>query len=443
VDVRTRNPQFFELVADTFSVQEVVFSLEVVLTCGRTELSWLRMATTIRSMREIYKQTSSQIQTAESNALHRTADLWFNNCVQSSPTPAKHIFDLATEFSTYECTDARDRIYAIHALSNGNNAQTKIDYTLDTCKIYCQFARSCMVEGRVMDVFDAAILRMGVPSNIRVPSWVPDWTRRPKRSTAYRGDRFRRLNEDLFEIGTVEDPNRQKDILSLNIAGIPWFDVNSGTERFIPNSWRVCTNPMSLEPGFSSTRPFAAFKLFMETGQGGITRINGWGNCGKNILREVSGISYRVEHINEMSELRDSAKGCPEKDHEEMDVDMKATADPMNGYCFFGARSTHDDTEYFCYAPPGVLRGDRLVLVECLHDLYAFINDMQTYRAFVFRYEENATTSDTKHGDVEGRQELTRLVGEAFLVSARRILGVKHFRDREAPRRTWSKLDLL
>lgn len=402
------------------------------MICGETELSWPRVATTLRSIKEIQERTASQSLAHDFDIQHEAADLWFDNCVHSTPAPAKHIFDLAAEYSAYQCTDPRDRIYAIHALSKGNNAGTEVDYTLDACETFCRFARNCIVEGRIMDVFNAAILRRHVPSTIKVPSWVPDWTRKPKRSLAYREDRFKLLNENLFEVGIDDDPYSQEGVLQINIACINWFDANLGTEALVPNSWVVYTDPMSLELGFSA-KPSAAFDLFLETDQYGTRSSGSWFACCVNIWREISGTTNPIVHMSEMHAICNASADCSEEAQKDSHMIEESQADLTNGYCVFGARSPNDNTDYFCYAPPGVLKGDRLVLVECLQKLYAILDEMQTYRAFVFRYEETVTTSDAKHGDVEGPKELTRLVGEAFLVWERRLVGRGEFHGWEDP----------
>lgn len=167
------------------SVQEIVFNANIILICGKAEVSWLRMTTALMNIRN--SSTSTRVFEARTmNALQKTAELWssnnsWNDSESLSKPYNKHIINLVSDFCRYDCTDDRDRIFAVHSLSNGRDARMRIDYGQSAYTTYRQFALACMADGKTSAVLEAAITRPHVTNTTDWPSWVPDWRREPIR----------------------------------------------------------------------------------------------------------------------------------------------------------------------------------------------------------------------------------------------------------------------
>lgn len=165
-------------------IQEVVFSLDVTLICGKAELSWLRMSTVLTSNSW---PLSWPLQAVGYNAggIRKMSDLWRQNCVLHGSSSShngrgEHILELVSDFRTYGCTDPRDRIFALFSMSQDNNAHLKIDYSLDVYSTYRKFALACMSgDQRPLHVLVAALARLNVSTPVSWPSWVPDWRLEP------------------------------------------------------------------------------------------------------------------------------------------------------------------------------------------------------------------------------------------------------------------------
>jgi hypothetical protein len=166
-------------------VQEIVFSLDITLICGKSKLSWLRLSKGLIAFQSGL-QSNKYMLGDENKGLWKVADLWRRNAIVQdldSSTPSRrhheHILDLVIEFRIYGCTDGRDRIFAVHALSQQNHARVAIDYTLDVYATYRSFALACMADGRTLTVLYAARARLDMESHASWPSWIPDWRRMP------------------------------------------------------------------------------------------------------------------------------------------------------------------------------------------------------------------------------------------------------------------------
>lgn len=207
-------------------VQEVVFNLEVCLICGETELPFSRLvsALSVIKPRDSGREPSYM---AELEAIVEIGRLWnlyslfrekltenekdVFDLYQSPPKPYSHIIDetrildLLEKFGLYECTDPRDRIFALCTMANDvraieNTAETDgshpkylpssteddriridINYSMDVREIYEAFALPHLMGTTNANLtWRALLMRQHSPPPMDWPSWVPDWRVSPR-----------------------------------------------------------------------------------------------------------------------------------------------------------------------------------------------------------------------------------------------------------------------
>jgi hypothetical protein len=197
-------------------LQEVAMSMDITFICGKTRLSWFRLYSVLQSDQYKRLAESSQSDFAGIRAARLTADAWSANCLigqkRSTMAGRKHIFDLVSASSMYQCTDARDRIFALYSLANHRTAHMKIDYSLDVYDTYRNFALACMADGRTHEILDAALARLDSTST-RWPSWVPDWQCNATISSLPRPKGF----ENATKLPVVYTGNVYEDVVELKI----------------------------------------------------------------------------------------------------------------------------------------------------------------------------------------------------------------------------------
>jgi hypothetical protein len=191
-------------------VQEVVFNVEVCLICGEMELPFSRLVSALTVM----KPQGSWHEPGNKEKLEAIAEigrLWnFYSLFRKASTErvfsikeTPQILHLLRKFELYECTDPRDRIYALCSMANNvkfirysretdgayleylsisDRIRIDIDYSLDVRETYEAFALA-----HLMNTTDAHLIWMAVlrrqhsPQPINWPSWVPDWRVPPRR----------------------------------------------------------------------------------------------------------------------------------------------------------------------------------------------------------------------------------------------------------------------
>ncbi|KAL6708208.1 hypothetical protein ACN47E_003392 [Coniothyrium glycines] len=227
-------------------VQEVVFNLDVVLLYGALEVSWVRVMIALPNIltRIGYKLPLDNLQKLD--ALQRMARLWREHCgvnvawiehTETRPTVStKHasILDIMEEFSQYDCTDPRDRIFALYSMTGdirphpigaqGSRNETvifmNVDYSLDVRQTYQAFAYACITKGRLIPILNAVLARQFAQIPDDWPSWVPDWRQRPLPDVAISASGVKVLRQP--------NPNRLRLLLQC-----PWIDAHTRTPTHV------------------------------------------------------------------------------------------------------------------------------------------------------------------------------------------------------------------
>ncbi|KAJ4259728.1 hypothetical protein NW762_007659 [Fusarium torreyae] len=169
-------------------LQEVAYGRKVILVAGNQAVSWDLFA---RSVQRLYRSGWILDKSSEKAQIGAAAVIEMENIRQSQQFPQsgphrsyRSLLSVLLATHSGECSDARDRIYAVLNLADDYDPQIDVealgpDYDLDPREIFTKFARWCI--GRkdlgILSCTTRAGAKMDEQLEINaLPSWVPDWT---------------------------------------------------------------------------------------------------------------------------------------------------------------------------------------------------------------------------------------------------------------------------
>lgn len=190
-------------------VQEAVVNVDVLLFCGREEISMFRLRSIIswfsthftrkqfprvyevRALFELWdilglgtKMPKNAVEDRETMQMYAFEETGLSRKTTGDDHYRHTAIDLLEPldiFRNFGCSDARDRIYALSSLIRGLSSFSREldiqpDYTLSTEKAYIRFAQQVLLYGEIDWVlFHAAAQRGERHKTHRLPSWVPDF----------------------------------------------------------------------------------------------------------------------------------------------------------------------------------------------------------------------------------------------------------------------------
>jgi hypothetical protein len=384
------------------SIQEIVHNAEIVLICGKVELSWFRTITALRTIKN--GNSSKRIFEAHTvNALQKTADLWSsNNSWRDLQPPSapnnEHILDLVSEFCRYGCTDARDRIFAVHALSNGNDAKIRIDYGQNVYTTYRRFALACMAARKTPAILTAALARLDLTTTTtHWPSWIPDWRRKPAR---YDGD--------LPSIGMCAFTGK----IHNNIATIKFQCLYPHTSPplLISDQQSLIVIQDSITSMKQSVFDFLIAVNVLYVGSNSMRDHPFFGD----ILQFLQSTGYFSFDATQWDLLIEYVSKMETEGEEEAKV-AESVAHVMKGSCFFKVEFPGSGRTYFCYGSSTIRGGDILMPMECCirnnSPVYHRAYKMCAIRSIEGVCEGDATTTLKDCWT----QKLYHMVGETWL----------------------------
>jgi hypothetical protein len=398
--------------------------VDILLICGTFELTWLRMSTTIStlemSLGSIYLYDSAHPFASLQKVIH----LWRKKNKDNSlilPTicisghhPQDHIFDLVSDFHAYGCTDDRDRIFAVHALSYNNDAHMEIDYDLGVCETFVRFACVCMADGRLRDVLDASIARINVPSAIEVPSWVPDWTRKPGPFTKLPANRNLFVGPMITYVSQVRD-----NIIKLGVRQVTSYDLYNDVETTFPNLWNLCTEPLIIQTGSSYPTLRTVIRLYQKWDTNHVRNPDSlytllqelWNIQDKKVPCMPTCSDTLRRFINH---IWDSGVGDAEFSSLEETISYY-----LQDHCFFEARSSDENNGYFAYGSAGLVKGDQIILAEQF-DTFHNREGERTYRGYVIR--PDLSVQVVSHEEIIYGEGISyKVVGQVWLLPQTRF----------------------
>jgi len=215
-------------------IPEIAVNCDVTLYCGASSISWTRFIIALEILKEckIESIDSALLSTKRisHNTLTKLSHLWRLHCGAISNLESKRTGDdrstflaLLDDFETSECTDPRDRLYALYRLATDQPVATALGKCRDTCEcdlfvcqawdifkmprfnvrlsngklefqlvidydapvdfIYEHYAVSALRSPCILPILSAATLRRGTPRPQNLPSWVPDWRIKKEQKT--------------------------------------------------------------------------------------------------------------------------------------------------------------------------------------------------------------------------------------------------------------------
>ncbi|ORY06039.1 heterokaryon incompatibility protein-domain-containing protein [Clohesyomyces aquaticus] len=205
-------------------IQEVVFNTDVLLICGQAELSAIRLFSALSLYYKSLKSTNFKTEPAvidKFQALDRVYTIWRSHCVGTpnsltSYSRPHRILTLTSKFSSYACSDQRDRIFALYSMAGdickpsldpkedqGDAILMDIDYSLDVSQTYQKFASAVVRSsaGHLAEVMRCILQRRSLVADKLWPSWVPDWRMAPVRDPLVNEDLFRELTGTVRQDG--------------------------------------------------------------------------------------------------------------------------------------------------------------------------------------------------------------------------------------------------
>lgn len=176
-------------------IQEVVFNTDVILFCGTSEITWVRFVTALGVLQKAFVGVMSSGDSQRIEVLQVIGRLWKRHAMGDEAgtygdyglTTSEKILKLVNEFGLYECTDARDRIFAVCSMASDVRTtheaddidsmyvHLNIDYAADILQTYQRFAVACIDSGQASAILDAVLSRQYTSGTEDWPSWVPDW----------------------------------------------------------------------------------------------------------------------------------------------------------------------------------------------------------------------------------------------------------------------------
>ncbi|TVY81030.1 Heterokaryon incompatibility protein 6 OR allele [Lachnellula suecica] len=165
-----------------WTIQEIALNANNIICCGSARVSWTR-----------FQQIICQLSDGEEGWLRKPlalANLW-NEIIRKSNPSKTRILDLLDEFSDSDCSDNRDRIYALMAIASnlsptetiststsyyGNKIPITVSYEQTWEQLYVDFATTHLTSGATTfwDLLRSTSLRsQGEP--VQGKTWVPDW----------------------------------------------------------------------------------------------------------------------------------------------------------------------------------------------------------------------------------------------------------------------------
>lgn len=192
-------------------VQEVLNSTEAIVVCGRQQTSWQSVMVTVCCLERKNTKTSPR-------------EGWRSRLVQIEDvfdtSYDRGLLNLVDRTRELQCTDDRDRIYAVLSLAK-DRVKIKPDYSLSTIQVFREVAVHVFNQRQATFLAYCDLRSRRLP----LPSWIPDWTaeRMTERIQGCSAARFaaqeiiERPSEECVRISAV----RVGTVVDVDIVSIP------------------------------------------------------------------------------------------------------------------------------------------------------------------------------------------------------------------------------
>jgi hypothetical protein len=154
-------------------LQEVVHGENVIVMVGNETVSWGLLA---KSVQKLYRSGLILGKSSEKAQAGAAAVIEMESIRRSRPG----LLSVLLATNSGECSDARDRLYAVLNLANDYYPKRDIalgpDYSLEPKEIFTRFARWCVERGNIDFLSCTTRSEDNKSEDLQLPSWVPDWT---------------------------------------------------------------------------------------------------------------------------------------------------------------------------------------------------------------------------------------------------------------------------
>ncbi|KAI8941553.1 hypothetical protein NX059_002768 [Plenodomus lindquistii] len=150
-------------------IQETVLAKYATMRCGNYNIDFMTFARSVWLISQ--RQSHSRSPVPET-----VGKLWMMYRLRSSLIPTNRVdgLRLLVEFASAQCSDDRDRVYALNGLTD---VQAPVSYTESVKKIYMNYARMHILEHGNLAILNCGGAFRSTDSTI--PTWCPDWRSLP------------------------------------------------------------------------------------------------------------------------------------------------------------------------------------------------------------------------------------------------------------------------
>jgi hypothetical protein len=242
-------------------VQEITNAHSVEIHCGSNSLSW-QTIDRIELNKKTIKDISLPLRTVErytslfaKGAIRRIMNQrkWTRHYIRSQGLEhsSTSFLNLLERFRDFNCTDPRDKIYALLGLASidKNMPLPKPDYSKSVSEVYCATARAIIQYTRDLTILCLPKSYKGLIEH-HLPFWCPDWTTQPDEVYVLRDSgtwpTFKSAGATLpqgpdfnFDMNSFDENGEPiKKRLHLQTKKSLWVAINGGSEDAIPSTIR-------------------------------------------------------------------------------------------------------------------------------------------------------------------------------------------------------------
>ncbi|KAH7196324.1 heterokaryon incompatibility protein-domain-containing protein [Fusarium flagelliforme] len=239
--------------------QEVILARSITLSCGQNSLDWEDLVNVFRLLASLLSpQNALYLGVLDTGPVLLVAEMpnWTTlvvNRAWSTQLPP-NMLHLLRSCSTRECTDPRDRFYAMLGLASDARNFGKPSYTISAEELFEYFTQKMMNEGQSLELLSYARSALITPEEgischldfSVLPSWVPYW---------YSGTKLSRINPTSYKAGALVQPNFRFEPGTLFVNGVMADTIGEIVPQPFLIKEKVHRFKAAMAPGLSSSYP--------------------------------------------------------------------------------------------------------------------------------------------------------------------------------------------
>jgi len=160
-------------------IQEVSCSKETTIYCGDNAIPWKELENVCDVMQEheefltknLFYKHLSKVHTLTHGGPRGLQLTRYSPSLSNPP-----LLELLLSHKSKKSTDPKDKVYALVGISSSRLTFGPIDYSLSMRDVFSHTARHIITTSQKLDVI---CVKQNSTEQFDLPSWVPDWTRKP------------------------------------------------------------------------------------------------------------------------------------------------------------------------------------------------------------------------------------------------------------------------